>query len=135
MESKVETIVKWNGDTKFEGQNSQGNTIDMNPNQQDGLRPTQLVLMAIGGCTGIDVVQMLEKMKQPLKGLSIKVDGVRREEHPKTYEIITIKYSFEGELDEKKVHRAVELSQQKYCGVSNMFVPTAKIEYILEIIK
>ncbi|WP_353892220.1 OsmC family protein [Proteinivorax hydrogeniformans] len=130
---KVETIVKWRGEMKFVGENSAGNTVDMNPQQSDGIRPTQMALMAIGGCTGVDVVQMLKKMKQPLEGLSIKVDGVRRQEHPRTYETITIKYYFSGKLDERKVKRAVRLSQEKYCGVSNMFVPTAELKYEWEI--
>ena len=90
--------------------------------------------MAAGGCSGIDIVSILEKMRQPLEGLEITVTGQRREEHPRFFREIAIRYVLKGNLDPEKVQRAIELSLTKYCSVTNGLEPKAKIsyEYVIE---
>lgn len=117
----------------FEARNSRGAAIKLGPGLDDGVSPMEAVLMAAGGCTGVDVVSMLEKMRQPLEGLEISVSGERREEHPRYYQSIQIKYLLKGKLDENKVRRAIELSMEKYCSVTNALTPKAEVTYTFEI--
>lgn len=84
-----------------------------------GPRPKKLMLVALAGCTGIDVVMILKKMKVDIQGFNVKVEGDLTEEHPKKYHTVKIIYEFRGQdLPKEKLERAVELSQDKYCGVS-----------------
>jgi putative redox protein len=87
-----------------------------------GPRPKLLLLNALAGCTGMDVVSMLTKMKQNLSWFNIHVEGDLGDEHPKTYQAIRLAYQFRksDDLDETKVIKAVTMSQEQYCGVSAM---------------
>ncbi|MCS7245769.1 MAG: OsmC family protein [candidate division WOR-3 bacterium] len=94
-----------------------GKTYTMDENAP---RPMELLLISLSGCTGIDVVEILGKMKVPYEKLEIFVDGKRASEHPRRYEYIKIIYKFYGKkLSEyrEKIERAVLLSQEKYCSV------------------
>ena len=94
-----------------------------------GPRPKPLVLSALAGCTGMDVASILGKMKMPYDSFAIEVDGELTDEHPKVYKTITVRYIFTGnELDRGKIEKAVNLSQDKYCGVSAMLGKTAEIK-------
>ena len=93
-----------------------------------GPRPKALVLSALAGCTGMDVVSILGKMKMPYDSFAIEIDAELTDEHPKVYKTITVRYLFEGsQLDRSKIEKAVNLSQEKYCGVSAMLGKTASI--------
>ena len=95
-----------------------------------GPKPKSLVLSALGGCTGMDVVSILGKMRVPFDSLSIEVSGDLTDEHPKVYHQIHITYRFTGDaLDEAKINRAIELSQTRYCGVTKMLESTATITH------
>ena len=86
-----------------------------------GPRPKGLMLSALGGCTGMDVVSILRKMKVTEYELSIDVSGEPTDTHPKVYHTITIEFRFLGNnLPESKIKKAVELSETRYCGVSEM---------------
>ncbi len=82
-----------------------------------GPSPMLLLLLAIGGCTAIDVVDILRKMRQPLTALSVEVVGEKAEQVPKRYTSIELVYHVKGEVDEAKLKRAIELSETKYCSV------------------
>lgn len=93
-----------------------------------GPRPKALVLSALAGCTGMDVVSILGKMKMPYESFAIEIDASMTDEHPKVYDTITVRYIFTGpELDRGKIEKAVNLSQEKYCGVAAMLGKTATI--------
>ncbi len=95
-----------------------------------GPRPKPLMLVALGGCTGMDVVSMLKKMRVDYDGLKIEVEGDLTEEHPKVYHTIIINYLFKGkDLPMEKIEKAVTLSQERYCGVTAMLKKAAKIEH------
>ena len=95
-----------------------------------GPKPKSLLLSALGGCTGMDVVSMLKKMRVPYESISIEVSGDLTDEHPKVYHQIHIIYRFTGDaLDEAKINRAIDLSQTRYCGVTKMLEGTAKITH------
>jgi putative redox protein len=101
-----------------------------------GSTPMELVLMAMGGCTGIDLVSLFKKMRVEYDRLQIKLSAKRAEEHPKGFTEIEIRYILTGEnVDEEKVKKAIELSMEKYCSVTNMIKKAAKVTYTTEIIK
>jgi len=82
--------------------------------------PMELVLHALVGCTGVDVVSILQKMRQPLTACEVRATAERAEDHPRVYTRIRVTYALRGDLDPKKVQRAVELSERTYCSVSAM---------------
>ena len=93
-----------------------------------GPRPKALLLSGLAGCTGMDVASILGKMKMPYDSFAVEVDAETTDEHPKVYESITVRYIFTGsDLDRSKIEKAVNLSQEKYCGVSAMLGKTAAI--------
>jgi len=97
----------------------------------EGPRPKPLVLASLAGCTGMDVVSILRKMQQPFTYFNIEVDADSTEDHPKTYNAMKIIYEFKESdgLDPKKVEKAVQLSQERYCGVSALLKRAIPIDY------
>jgi len=95
-----------------------------------GPRPKQLLLAGLIGCTGIDVMSILKKMKVQFDDCIIKVEADNTEEHPRVYENIHLTYIFKGKnLPRKSLEKAVSLSQEKYCGVSAMLKKATAITY------
>ena len=87
-----------------------------------GPRPKPFMLAALGGCTGMDVVSILKKMRVELKNLNVIVEGELTEEHPKYFHKMHVIYEVEGEnLPMDKIEKAVSLSEEKYCGVSAVY--------------
>ncbi len=89
--------------------------------------PMELVLLGLVGCTGVDVVSILTKMKEPLEGLEVTAEYERAENHPKVYTRIHLTYRVQGDVNEKKLKRAIDLSESTYCSVSAMLKSTAEI--------
>jgi putative redox protein len=115
---EVEAI--WQGELKFVGQDQKSNLLSMG-NTEKVFSPMELILLGLAGCTGIDVALILEKKRQTLSGLKVRVRGLRRDVAPRTYTEIAIEYIFWGDkIDEKVVEQAVSLSQEKYYSVSAM---------------
>jgi len=129
------TIDRLNDAYHMEARNEDNNTIhlDGSPSiggENKGVRPMQLLLMSVGSCSAIDIIGILKKQKQPLEDIKIEVEGDR--EKMGTYSLfrdIRIHYHFEGDLDDNKVKRAIELSLDKYCSVAKTLEKTAKISY------
>ncbi len=95
--------------------------------------PMELIMLGLIGCTGVDVTSILLKMKEPIEGLEVTAEYERSEEHPKVYTKIHLKYHVQGDVNVKKLERAIKLSESKYCSVSAMLSKTATItnDYIL----
>jgi putative redox protein len=101
-----------------------------------GMRPMQLLLVALGSCSSMDVLSILKKQKQHPEGYKVTVDGEREKgKIPSLFREIHIHFEMTGKLDEKKVARAIELSMNKYCSVSKTLEPTANITSSYEIIE
>ncbi len=98
-----------------------------------GTRPMEMLLMSLAGCTGMDVVSILHKMRAPLTDFRMQTRGVRATEHPKVFTEIEIVYHFYGDVPVKQVERAIELSQDRYCSISAMLKPTVKLTHRYEI--
>ena len=98
--------------------------------QNKGPRPKPLALVSLGGCTGMDVVSILKKMRVEFDSFNIDVEGEMTDEHPKHYNKIRITYKFKGkDLPKDKLEKAVNLSQDRYCGVTAMLSKAAEIDY------
>jgi putative redox protein len=90
--------------------------------------PMELILMALGGCTGMDVLSILTKMGQPVEDYRIELEGERSDEHPKVYTKIKLTHVVKGKVDPEKLSHAIELSETKYCSVSAMLKKSVNIE-------
>jgi putative redox protein len=127
----MEATVTWTSGMAFEAE-QEGQRIPIDVPGPDGtsrgVRPKGLLLAGLGGCTGMDVVSILEKMRVPFEGLAVDVSADQSEDHPKVFTAIHVTYRFRGrDLPMDKLARAVQLSQEKYCGVSAMLGKTATI--------
>jgi putative redox protein len=104
--------------------------------EDQGARPKELMLAALAGCTGMDVVSILKKMRIDFTGLDITVEANVTEEHPKHYDHMHIIYAFTGHnLPEDSLRKAIELSQEKYCGVSFVYKKAMEVTYEIRIIE
>jgi putative redox protein len=93
-----------------------------------GLSPMELILVGLAGCTGMDVISILTKQRQPVTGFQVRVEGERADSHPKVYTKIHVEYVVYGEgVEEKAVARAVKLSEETYCSVMGMLHATVDI--------
>lgn len=124
MSNQREAHLTWNGtDLNFEVTTNSGYKFNFgSPAATDKSSPMDVLLAAVAGCTAMDVVSMLQKMREPLKGFEVKIQGRRAEDHPKVYTWTEITYIIHGkDVDPSSVQRAIELSQAKYCSASIMF--------------
>ena len=128
----VKGKVKWLGNEKFEASVEEGGRIIFG---EKGLSPMRTLLLAVAGCTAIDVVMILQKMREPLKGLEVEISGERRDEYPRIYKRVNIHYKIYGHVKPEKAKRAIELSQDKYCSASaHLKLSGTEVSYTFEII-
>ena|ERR1035437_10216123 len=122
---------EWKQGKIFEGIAENGNTVlfDADPAHAHGPSPMEAVLMALCGCTSVDVVSILEKKRQPLTGLRVTATAEQAESAPRVFTRIMLTYAVRGRLSRKAVEDAVALSKNKYCSVSQMLEKAATIEY------
>ncbi|MGV8915623.1 MAG: OsmC family protein [Kaistella sp.] len=128
------TLNRINDDYLFECKNSLGNTILLdNISQSEGTKaisPMESLLMAVAGCSGIDMVNILKKQRQDLKGFSAEVEGERIDvDEAKPFKTILVKFFLEGDIDPNKARKAAELSFEKYCSVSKTLEPNVTVNY------
>jgi putative redox protein len=130
-----EVSATWKGGLSFVGENANGGTVQMGP--MDGsIGPMQLLLVGLAGCTGIDIVSILQKKKVTPTDFKVKVRGKRAETFPMVYTDIEVEYLLWGEnLKARDVEQAIKLSEQKYCSVSIMIRKTAKISSSYKILR
>jgi len=136
----METTVKWDGKMSFSGVTPSGHHVVMDASEEvggenRGPRPTELLLNAVAGCTGIDIISILNKMRLEPTSFHMDVKGERAEEHPKRFTKVHIHYALEGELPEDKVVRAIDLSKNKYCSVSRSLNADITVSYSINGIK
>jgi putative redox protein len=107
--------------------------VDLN-GQDAAIRPKELLLVGLGGCTGMDVVSILQKMKEKVTRFEIDIDAQSANEHPKVFTKIHIIYKFWGEnLNESNINKAITLSQERYCSVSAMLKKSLPLTHSYEI--
>ena len=122
---------EWKHDDVFEAQAENGNTIvlDADAAHVHGPSPMEAVLMALCGCTSVDVVSILKKKRQEITGLRVSAAATQAEAPPRVFTHIRLTYAVRGKLSRKAVEDAVSLSKNKYCSVSLMLEKAARIEY------
>lgn len=136
-----QALVKWIDGTRFVGLGHANHSIVIDgPADSGGLdsaaRPGELVLMALAGCTGIDVVSILKKMHVEFDSFEIGVDAEVAENYPKIYTKITVEYRIRGkDIPVDKLERAIKLSQETYCSITNQLRPSAEIGYRYRILQ
>ncbi len=127
--------VKWLDGMRFVASDDTGHSIVMDTSREHGgegsaFTPMQLLLVALGGCTGMDVVDILWKQRQKLTGFEIVVSGERVSEYPRVYGKVHVEYKLKGEnIRDKAVHTAIQLSEEKYCSVGATISKTAKVSH------
>lgn len=137
----MEAMVRWSGDMQFVGVSGSSHSVVMDTGAEHGGQdtaptPMELLLIALAGCTGMDVVSLLKKMRVRFSGLEIRVKGERRNEHPRIFTGIEVEYLVLGTgIDPAAVKRAVDLSQEKYCSVSAMVRPVCPVKYTVRIME
>ena len=130
-----EVTATWKGGLSFFGENDKGGTVQMGP-IDDSIGPMQLLLVGLAGCTGIDIVSILQKKKTTPTDFKVKVRGKRADKFPMVYTDIEVTYLLWGDnLKVRDVEQAIKLSEQKYCSVSIMLSKTAKISSTYKIFK
>jgi putative redox protein len=113
-----------NGDFGFEAKDASGHTarLDSSPEsggEDFGIRPMQMLLMGLGGCSGIDIVSILKKQRQTVEGFSMSIEGEREKgKEPSLWETIHIVFRLKGAIDPDKAQKACALSMEKYCSVA-----------------
>lgn len=137
----MKASVTWTGGMSFEGKADSGHTIVMDAapdfgGENKGARPMELLLLGMGGCTSIDVMNILQKSRQDVTDCVAEMVAERADEIPKVFTRIHVHFKVTGKgLDPKKVERAVNLSADKYCSASIMLGETAEISHDFEIIE
>lgn len=123
------------GDGKFDASTASGHTFRVEGGvKETGPGPMELVLVALGSCSAVTVVEFLNKMRQPFTSLEVQVSGERAEKPPKIYTDIHISYLVGGECDHGRVERAIELTETKYCSVYTMLEKTAEMSHTIEFV-
>ena len=127
----MKTVTTWKTHHEFESMQGH-NQIQLDGNQENGFSPKALLLSGLGACSGIDVVDILEKMRVKLDALTIEAEAEQTEEHPKVFKEILITYRAKTDAsNEDKVKKAIDLSLEKYCGVAAMLGKNSPISYKL----
>ena len=122
----------WKENMLFESDNPSGDTFSIDAPDEGieskGLRPKAMMLSSLAGCSGLDVVSLLKKMRAEVDDFKMIVHGELTDEHPKYYHKVSLEYHFYGtDLKEDKINKAVNLSIEKYCGVMEMFRRFAEV--------
>jgi putative redox protein len=136
----MNATVRWTTTMQFAGAGAAKAPITMDAlpehgGQGAGPSPMETVLLALGACTGMDVISIFQKMRAPLVGLEIRMTAERAEEHPRVFTRIALEYVFTGaDLRPDQVERAVELSQTRYCSVAAMLRRAAELTYSWRIV-
>jgi putative redox protein len=136
----MKATVKWLDHMSFVGESGSGHSIVMDGPPDDGgrdmgVRPMEMVLLGMGGCTAFDVVHILKRARQEISDCWVELEAERAPEVPKVFTKIHAHYIVKGKgLDNKKVERAINMTAEKYCSVSIMLAATVEISHDFEVI-
>lgn len=126
--------LEWIGGQRFRAVTAEGVELVVDGDRREGASPTDMLLISLAACMGIDIVDILTKGRQDLQGCAIEVEGTRREAPPRRFTAIRLAVELSGrDLSRSKAERAVELSRETYCSVSNTLAPDVDLEVRLEL--
>jgi putative redox protein len=133
----MSTRVVWRERRTFDATTSSGHTLvlDSAPPEGDdrGVRPMELLLTALAGCSAMDVLAILQKKREPVQEFQVIIHAARADEHPRVYTDIQVVYHVRGNVNPKALEHAIHLSETKYCGVGAMLGKGARITHKYEI--
>jgi putative redox protein len=124
--------AEWQHDQIYTATSDSGHTITMDVARAEGPTPTEYVLMALCGCTSVDVVSILKKKRELFTGLTVSATAQKATDYPTVFTAIQLVYRVAGSVNAKSMQDAVRLSKEKYCSVSAMLEKTATITYTIE---
>jgi putative redox protein len=130
--------IHYAGDDLFVGITPSGHALALDTSHDRAAAPTpmELLLVALGSCTAVDVIGILQKKREQVTDYKVEVRGERREDHPRSYTRMEVRHIVRGSnISEKSVAQAIELSERKYCSVAATLRPTAEIVSSYEIIE
>ena len=136
----ITTKMNWAGGLRFEGTSAFGHSIATDGGkpaggQESGYKPTELMFFGLAGCAGVDVVNIMKKMRQELTSLEIEVTAHQNEDYPKPFHTVEVKFIARGNnLDPEKLEKAIALSEEKYCAVSQTIQTEAEVTTSYEIV-
>jgi putative redox protein len=130
----MQSSINWQGMMAFVAEDEAGHSLKMDApplvgGEGDGFRPKHLLLDALAGCTAMDVISILKKMQITPEEFRVEVSASETEEHPKTFTDFHIRYLVRGNVADAKLNKAINLSQERYCGVTAMFRSFAAITH------
>lgn len=131
-----EVVAEWRGENSFIGRNPSGGSVQIGTLEgRPGIGPMEMLLLGVAGCTGMDIISILEKKRQPLHDFQVRVRGKRADDFPKVYTDIEVIYILWGAgLDPRAVEQAIQLSEEKYCSASIMMKAVAKMSSSYQIL-
>ncbi len=129
----IHASATWKQQFQFEGKGNGGIPVAMDGDGKTGNSPTDLVLIALCGCTAYDVVSILQKKREPLTGVEVSAEAEKAPNTPRVYVSIKLLYRISGKVARKAAEDAVRLSEEKYCSVSAMLSKTARITYEIQL--
>lgn len=137
MAEEVRARLAWEAGLRFAAHSGSGHTVTVDAPGRPGHAgpgPIELLLIGLAGCTGMDVVAILEKMREPITGLEIEARGERSDQNPKRVTAVALTYRLRGRgVSREKVERAVQLSHSTYCAVLASLRPDCKVTSAIEI--
>ena len=136
-ENDSKAVIRYAGGDLFIGTSPSGHVvkIDTDGQRKSAVSPMELLLLALGSCTGVDVVSILQKKREDVTDYRVEVSGQRRDEHPRGYKRMEVHHIVTGRnISERSVAQAIELSEKKYCSVAATLRPAAEIVSTFEII-
>ena len=137
----MKSTVKWLDNMTFVGESASGHAVVMDGppefgGRNLGIRPMEMLILGLGGCSSFDVMLILQKSRQQVEHCEVEMDYERADENPKVFTRIHMHFKVSGRgLEQKKVAKAIQLSADKYCSASVMLGKTAEISHDFEIIE
>lgn len=134
-----QVVLDWKKGLSFTGKTNAGFSLELDAESavgggDEGFLPLQLLALGLGGCTGMDVISILQKKRQAVSAFEVRVNTERASEHPKVWNKVLVEYIVTGkDIDPQAVERAIQLSAEKYCPAQNMLKKAVKIETRYEI--
>ncbi|MBM3412104.1 MAG: OsmC family protein [Bacteroidetes bacterium] len=124
----MKTITTWKGDLVFESMQEEAGSVVMDGNLKNGVSPKALLLAGLSGCSAVDVVEILHKMRINFTALQVVSEADQTDQHPRVFKDITLTFILKADqADLEKIQKAVDLSMEKYCGVAAMLRKNSSI--------
>jgi len=141
MAEQMTALVKLETGMQFDAEGGSGHHITLDAGehsggQNAGFRPMELLLVGLGGCTGMDVISILRKKRQQVTGYEVHVSGIRAEDHPMVFIEITVEHIVTGHrIQPEAIERAIQLSKERYCGAGAMLGKVAHLTHTFRIVE